>query len=136
MPNVSGVSGASGSEGAQPRGTEGFFSSESFLKILAVELQNQDPLEPMSNSDYIAQMASFSNLDYQSKIADGLSALALSSGLTQGAALIGKSVSYLSASAVDPLSGVVERLTVSDGVVTLVVNGEEVALADVTEVAP
>ena len=30
---------------------------ENFLSLLVAEMQNQDPLEPTSNSDYMAQMA-------------------------------------------------------------------------------
>ncbi len=33
---------------------------EDFLELLTVQLQNQDPFEPMDNGDFIAQMASFS----------------------------------------------------------------------------
>ena len=53
-----------------------FLSSDSFLKILAAELQYQDPLEPQSNSEFVSQMASFSALDYQERIVDGIEARA------------------------------------------------------------
>ena len=36
---------------------------ENFLSLLVAEMQNQDPLEPTSNSDYMAQMATFSQVE-------------------------------------------------------------------------
>ncbi len=113
---------------------QNFLSSDSFLKILAAELQYQDPLEPQSNSEFVSQMASFSGLDYQERIVDGIEALSLSSSLTQGAALIGTTVTFSGTDGAT--SGTVERLTVSDGAVTLVVDGREVPLGDVTAVGP
>jgi flagellar hook assembly protein FlgD len=34
-----------------------------FLKLLVVQLQNQDPLSPIKNEDFLAQMATFSSLE-------------------------------------------------------------------------
>ena len=36
---------------------------DEFLKLLTAEMQYQDPLEPTSNTDYVAQMATFSQLE-------------------------------------------------------------------------
>ncbi|WP_374721877.1 flagellar hook assembly protein FlgD [Peribacillus tepidiphilus] len=36
---------------------------DDFLKILMIQLQNQDPLNPMQDKDFIAQMATFSTLE-------------------------------------------------------------------------
>lgn len=38
---------------------------DQFLKILCAEMQYQDPLEPTSNTEYIAQLATFSQLESQ-----------------------------------------------------------------------
>jgi flagellar basal-body rod modification protein FlgD len=36
---------------------------DDFLKILMTQLQNQDPLNPMQDKDFVAQMATFSSLE-------------------------------------------------------------------------
>jgi len=37
---------------------------DDFLKILMVQLQNQDPMNPLQDKDFIAQMATFSPRKY------------------------------------------------------------------------
>lgn len=39
-------------------------NAETFLSLLVAEMTNQDPLEPTSNTEFITQMAQFSQLQY------------------------------------------------------------------------
>jgi flagellar basal-body rod modification protein FlgD len=50
---------------------------ESFLKLLVAQLQNQDPLNPQENYEFVAQLAQFSSLEQSIGINDRLDALAL-----------------------------------------------------------
>jgi len=51
---------ATGSNAIQlPQQTLG---QQDFLNLLVTQLQNQDPMNPMSNTDFVAQMAQFSTL--------------------------------------------------------------------------
>jgi len=43
-------------------------NSSDFLDLLMIQYQNQDPLEPASDTDFIAQMAEFSALDYMEQM--------------------------------------------------------------------
>ncbi len=47
---------------------------DSFLKLMMAQLQHQDPLEPMDNSQTIAQMAQFSSVEQLSNISEAMSA--------------------------------------------------------------
>jgi flagellar basal-body rod modification protein FlgD len=47
-----------------------------FLKLLVTQLQNQDPMNPVSNEDFIAQLATFSSLDQLISINQGVTKLA------------------------------------------------------------
>ncbi len=48
---------------------------DEFLKILIVQLQNQDPLRPMEDKDFIAQMAQFSTLEQMQNMAKDFESL-------------------------------------------------------------
>ncbi|NCG19843.1 MAG: hypothetical protein GWP91_12615 [Rhodobacterales bacterium] len=43
--------------------TAGELGRQSFLNLLTVQLQNQDPLNPIKNEDFVAQLATFSSLE-------------------------------------------------------------------------
>ena len=45
---------------------------DDFLQLLVTQLQHQNPLEPMSDTEYIAQLAQFSSLEQMENIADEL----------------------------------------------------------------
>lgn len=47
---------------------------DAFLKLLIVQLQNQDPLNPVQNEDFVAQLAQFSSLQELQSINQTLSA--------------------------------------------------------------
>ena len=44
-----------------------------FINLLVAEMQNQDPLEPSSNTDYVAQMATFSQVQALEDMKDSMS---------------------------------------------------------------
>lgn len=78
---------ALGAGGNKPLG------QEAFLKLLVAQLQNQDPLNPQENYEFVAQLAQFSSLEQSIGINDRLDALALQNqGLqnSQIVSLVGK----------------------------------------------
>jgi len=70
---------------------------DEFIKILMTQLQNQDPLSPMEDKDFIAQMATFSSLEQMMNMASSIDMLVqnqLVSPVIQYSHMIGKEVSY------------------------------------------
>ena len=56
-----------------------------FLKLLITQLKNQDPMNPVDNQEFIAQMASFSSLEQLISINEAVSKLAGTSPAMGGA---------------------------------------------------
>ena len=48
---------------------------EDFLQLLVVQLENQDPLEPIRNEDFIAQLAQFSSLEQLQNLGTSMESL-------------------------------------------------------------
>lgn len=46
---------------------------EAFLQLLVAQMQYQDPLEPMDNTEYISQLATFSQLEATQNLSDTVS---------------------------------------------------------------
>ena len=51
-----------------PRSTESSLGKDQFLKILVTQLQNQDPMDPAKDTEFIAQLAQFSSLEQMSQM--------------------------------------------------------------------
>jgi len=70
---------------------------DEFLKILMTQLQNQDPLDPMDDKDFVAQMATFSQLEQTMNMASSINKLVENQSISlvvQYSHMIGKEVTY------------------------------------------
>jgi flagellar basal-body rod modification protein FlgD len=68
---------------------------QAFLTLFTAQLQNQDPLDPVKNEAFVAQLAQFSQLEATTKMADSLQSMATaqkSERLLTGTGLIGRKV--------------------------------------------
>lgn len=70
---------------------------DDFLKILMTQLQNQDPLNPVEDKDFIAQMATFTSLEQMTNMNNTLQKFVngqQSEQLLKYSSMIGKEVEY------------------------------------------
>jgi flagellar basal-body rod modification protein FlgD len=96
-----------------------------FLKLLIAQLKNQDPTKPIDPTQYISQIASFSNVEQAVQANAKLDALMTSLALAQADGVIGRTVT----SADGSVSGEVESVRiVSGGAVAVLTSGNEVLL--------
>ena len=66
---------------------------DAFLRLFTTQLQNQNPLDPMKNEAFVAQLAQFSSLEATTRMSDSLEQfVSAQSGekIMRGASLIGK----------------------------------------------
>lgn len=116
---------------------------EEFLKILMAQLENQDPLNPMEDKDFIAQMATFSQLEQLMNISNSMemfNQFQTYQSVVEYSHLIEKEVTYQTYdSEGNPdgtEKGIVQRVSMADGSIKLVLDsGDEVDVTDVTEIS-
>ncbi len=110
------------------------FGQDTFLMLLITQLQYQDPMSPMSNGDFVAQLAQFSSLEQMQRLNAAFDAFGRSATATQAFAMIGKTVDYADSSTGSVLTGLVDSVSFADGWPKLRVDSRSVDLGDVLTV--
>lgn len=109
--------------------TEELVNSETFLNLMVAEMTNQDPLEPTSNTDFIAQLAQFTQLTYaqdSSKFAMANYAATLVGKVATGTKVEGKEIITK--------TGVVESVTQMKNSYTVRIDGVDFDIKKITAV--
>ncbi len=121
-------------ESADPRQA---LDRNAFLRLLTTELRYQDPLQPVKDQEFIAQLAQFSALEQMENLAKTMTAFSehqvKAARLAQATALLGREVD-LDDGQGGVLTGRVEAIRLKDGVPWLLVGGHEAALDTVVTV--
>ena len=107
---------------------------DDFLKLLVTQLSHQDPLKPMDDTQFIAQMAQFSTLEQMTNMGDELKRLSFSGQVSQGVSLIGRAVTYEKKDG-SIGHGTVQGVDTEDGKILLTIDGEKVEPGQVRSVA-
>lgn len=101
--------------------------SDMFLTLLVAEMQNQDPLEPTSNTEWVSQYATFTQVQQMSEMGQSVDVLRANN-------LIGKEVIMKTTSAstgdVSYTQGTVDYVEMEEGKPLLVINGNKFSIDD------
>jgi len=110
--------------GTAPKATTGpSLGKDDFLKLLVGQLKNQDPMNPSSDTDFIGQMAQFSQLEQTTNMADANAELVAQQSGARAVALLGRTVTYPDSTTGASTTGVVERVEWAAGLPSLTVGG-------------
>ena len=99
---------------------------DDFLKLLVTQLQSQDPLNPMDDKEFIAQMAQFTSLEQMQNMNTSMQ-------MTQATSYIGKQVTWDNDQGIQQ-TGVVTAVRMVSGQPKVVVREQVFALDKVTSV--
>ncbi len=107
---------------------------DAFMRLLVTELTYQDPMAPVDNKDFIAQLAQFSSLEAVENLQKTFEQSAQSMQWSQAVSLIGRTVAGVSEDSGD-VSGLVVGAGLEDGKVVVEIDtGDRVALDTIKEV--
>lgn len=102
---------------------------DQFLKILVAQLSNQDPMQPMQDKDFIAQMAQFTSVEQLMNMSSELSLLRQNIGSASN--IIGKSVEWYDLDEkgeLIALSGIVDAVVLKEGMLLAKIGKNEVLI--------
>ncbi|RJR10143.1 flagellar hook assembly protein FlgD [Candidatus Parcubacteria bacterium] len=117
---------------------------DDFLRLLMAQLQNQDPMNPMEDREFIAQMATFSSLEQMTNLNTSMEGFIKSQNKQQALAMqqyLGSEVTWQEVYYVDEepfvetKKGVVTSIAMAEGNAKLITDdGSEVALEQLTQI--
>ncbi|HEX8753137.1 MAG TPA: flagellar hook capping FlgD N-terminal domain-containing protein [Solirubrobacterales bacterium] len=85
---------------------------DDFLKLLVAQLQNQDPLSPVNDQEFMGQLTAFSTLEQVTNLASSSEHLNETVNNEQSIALLGRTVTYTKADGTTA-EGTVEKVDFS-----------------------
>jgi flagellar basal-body rod modification protein FlgD len=114
---------------------------DGFLKLLIAQMQNQDPLSPMENTEIMQQIGQIRSISATDKLTDTLDSVLMGQNLSTASSMIGKKVTALTDDAKN-ITGVVDRVSVeadADGgnrKLRIVIGENKVDIKNIREVVP
>ena len=106
----------------------GQLGKDEFLRLLITQLKYQDPLNPMEDKEFIAQLAQFSTLEQMQHLSNdfnSMKALSLVGRMVYAEKRIGNSSDIIT------ILGRVESVSIHDGNIYLHVNGQDISMDDI-----
>lgn len=105
-------------------------SQDDFLKLFLTELTYQDPLEPLSNRDFLAQMAQFAGIEQAKQTTESVNNLVYLNSSSQSVSLLGKKVELVNGA--ELVNGIVSAITFSNEGLSMDVEKADGVLRGVT----
>ena len=109
-------------------GPQQTLTQNNFLQLLVAQMENQDPLQPQSDTEMASQMAQFTSLTQATAMSSSLS-------MMQANSLIGSTVG-VQIDSTHSASGTVTGVDLSSGTPQILINGTGYSLSQITSVTP
>lgn len=118
---------------ASTSGKQQTLGQQDFLKLLSVQFQQQDPFNPTSDADFIAQMAQFSSLEEISNMSQQFAMFRNDTLFSSTAQMIGKEVIVSDASG-NLKSGIVDAVSHGDEGPVIHIGSESYPISQIEQV--
>jgi len=118
---------ASGSTGSSE------LDQDAFLKLMLIQLQNQDPMDPMDSQEFLSQQATYTQLSEVQQINDAITA---NNQIMQATSMVGKEVTIQNPNnSNETITGKVDSANFTSSNATITIGGQEYPLSLVMSVA-
>lgn len=110
----------------------GELGKDDFLNLLVAQLKNQDPLNPMKDTEFVAQLANFSSLEQTTSMNKNMEEFLKQQQYQNSAAAVNMMGMQITSAAGE--TGIVTGVKIEDSGIFLTVNGKQVPYTEIKEV--
>jgi flagellar basal-body rod modification protein FlgD len=133
--STSSTSGTSNQQAATQADPLNSVSMNDFLKLLVTELQNQDPTNPMDNTQILQQVSQIKAIESNQRLSDTLTSMQTQQDLVAASTLLQKTITGLTDKGAT-ITGQVDKVTVDSSGVKVCVGTDTIKLTNISEVDP
>jgi flagellar basal-body rod modification protein FlgD len=133
--SISSAASAASQQGATYADPLNSVSMNDFLKLLVTELQNQDPMSPMDNTQILQQVSQIKAIESNQRLSDTLTSMQTQQDLVAASTLLQKTITGLTDSG-NRITGQVDKVTVDTSGVKVCVGTDTISLTNISEVDP
>jgi flagellar basal-body rod modification protein FlgD len=126
---------ASDASNATDRTPKNQLGQDDFLNLLVTKMKSQDPMNPQSDEDFIAQMAQFSSLEQSKTMSSDMATLKTQQEVLTANGLIGRNVSVTDGKN-QIAQGMVTSVSTGDGSPQVMINGAPYSLDSISSISP
>ena len=119
-------SGATSTTDSSKTKTNNELGKDDFLQLLVTQLQHQDPLAPMEDKEFIAQMAQFTSLEQMKNMNNAVQ-------ITQATSYIGKQVTWADSQGTEQ-TGIVTAIRIVNSEPKVMIGAEAIELKKIMSV--
>jgi len=104
-----------------------------FIRMMVAELENQDPMNPASNTDILQQINQIRSITSSDRLTSTIESLSIGQALSTASGLIGKTITGVD-SLDQSVTGKVDKVTIENGEAKLFVGSSIVNVGNVTAI--
>ena len=109
-------------------------TNSDFIRMMVAELENQDPMNPISNTEMLQQISQMRSITSSDRLTTSIEALSMGQALSTASSLIGKTVTGVNTLGND-VEGTVDKVTIENGEARLFIGSSIVNVGNVTAIA-
>lgn len=126
---------AANTAGYTARTTKKVLDSDDFMSLLTTQMANQDPLNPMEDTAFVSQMASFTSLAQMNSLTESFNTLSSNNAKATAASYLGSTVTLTDPTTSQEITGTVTSVDISGDEPKVKVDGTYYSISTITNIS-